>query len=290
MAFLKKPLFATALAALALVWLAGAAAAAQATPEPSTWFIDQARFKLGAHGTLKCEACHQAEMRGILPGASPRHPDPSSPGYLVSSALRNYDYAACGQCHRLALGRVLKGAHAQARARREKTPPAPGQFPAPVCGDCHNAHYDRAHLDRLASGRRLYRVCATCHPDQARTYLQNFHGQQAVILGNSKAAFCTDCHGAHTVRSLKKPEQALAACRRCHPQAQARFAQMVIHPTTRGLDKDDAALVKRVNLIQALAWIMGVVALITVGFFYGHNFVWLLRELHYKIRRRGHGD
>ena len=98
---LRNKLILTALAtALCLAW--PLAASAGGAPEPSAWFINQTRFRAGAHGSLQCKACHTPEMEGVLPGAAVKHPNPADPAYLKRSALRSYDYRICRQSHVLA--------------------------------------------------------------------------------------------------------------------------------------------------------------------------------------------
>ncbi len=252
----------------------------------STWFINQADFQKSAHGFMDCAGCHPKEQKGIQPGARPPHPDSHSPDYLKDPARKKFDYHSCAKCHLLAFQRCQKGKHAEAWNQQAQEPPRPGQWPAPTCAHCHNSHTAVSHQDRLSLGRAQVEVCGSCHPAQKATYLENYHGQAAAHLGNPKAAFCTDCHGAHTTVSLKKPQAALKACRRCHPQAPPSFAQMVIHPSPQAVDPKDKDLAARVAVIQALAMIMAAVALVTVLGFYGHALLWMLRELHEKIRRR----
>ncbi len=58
--------------------------------------------------------------------------------------------------------------------------------------------------------------CGECHLEQKNSFLANYHGKAAVNLGYDKAAFCTDCHGAHTTISLEDKDVALKTCQRCH--------------------------------------------------------------------------
>lgn len=283
---------------LGLALLAAAAApapAAELSPRgglaPSTWFMDQAGFQVSAHGFQGCEGCHPGESRGIQPWALEPHPDPGSPGYLGEPARREFDYRLCARCHQVAHRRYQKGAHAEAMRKQDARPAARAAadgHPAPTCAHCHNPHQTTPRLGRVELGRRQVEVCGSCHLAQKATYLENYHGQMAANLGYAKAAFCTDCHGAHTAVSLKKPEAALAACRRCHPQAPPAFAEMVIHPAPadRPAGEEPGPLRHRKAVIQALAVVMGVLVVVAVVGFYGHGLMWMLRELHEKIRRR----
>lgn len=109
------------------------------------------------------------------------------------------------------------------------------------CVDCHRGNpetqdSERAHRGDFRSlGDRLAvpAVCAECHSDLERmrpynlpvdqyaVYLTSQHGQ-TVARGERRAAICTDCHGAHEIRSADDPASSLyprnlpATCGSCH--------------------------------------------------------------------------
>lgn len=249
------------------------------------WFVNMKNFSASAHGSLSCRQCHgDMDQNNIM------HPDSNEPAFLKMDANRRYDYKRCESCHKPTFDQYSKGSHAKALLN-QKTETAeqynalPRKKKAPTCGDCHSAHYDKAHLSRVALGRQMISVCGTCHPAQTATYLENYHGKAAVNLGNKRAAFCTDCHGAHNCLSLKDQKKALETCQRCHPKATESFTQIVIHPTTRDVPEDDKAKRAHVALIRVITIIMSIIAILVVAFFYGHSFVWILRELHEKLRK-----
>ncbi len=253
----------------------------------SSWHLDLKAYAAGAHGTLACQSCHAKETQALAPGSDLRHPDPKDKSYLKNPVRQAFDYAVCAQCHHLAFERMQTGAHAKAAREQTGKALASGQAPAPNCGYCHDPHYQASHQDRLTVGRRATEVCGSCHPRQLATYLEGYHGQAAFALGHAKAAFCSDCHGGHAALSLKEPQAALAACQRCHPQAGPSFAQFVIHPQAPEKPADQPEKAKRVAVIRAVTILMAVVVGLMVAFFWGHSFIWLLRDLHHKIRRRG---
>ncbi len=259
---------------------------AKEAPPASSWFVDLSRFSTSAHGTLTCEVCH-----GTMKEAGKIHPDSRVPLFLKQEASRLFDYGRCRSCHRTGYDRYQIGAHALAR-QKEKDLLSRGESledprtPAPTCGQCHSSHYEKAHRTRLEIGRAMTESCGSCHPSQKATYLENSHGKKAVWLGQINAAYCTDCHGAHQCVSLKDKKIALTACRRCHPQAGERLAEFVIHPATKDLTEKDREKKARVELIQTVTLVMLVLVIALVAFFYGHSFIWLLRELHEKLKRR----
>lgn len=253
--------------------------------EQPEWFVDMRRFAASAHGTFSCEQCH-----GNMKKNQTMHPDSENPLFLKADVNRQYDYRRCSTCHKPSYEQYLNGAHAKALLKQKSVLPdefnkLPENKKAPTCGNCHSGHYVKGHLTRVEIGRQMVSLCGTCHPGQAAAYLDNYHGKAAVNLGDKNAAFCTDCHGAHHCRSLKDKKIALATCKRCHPEATEGFTQVVIHNTTRDLSENDKEKRAHVALIRVVSILMTVLVLLVVGFFYGHSFIWILRELHEKLRK-----
>ena len=248
----------------------------------SGWFVDMNRFAQSAHAALTCDDCHGTMMEG-----GRRHPDRTRPDFLKRSATRAYDYSRCGKCHQLAYERYQSGGHAEAMAAEQKAAGAGNgeTRTAPTCGDCHVSHYDRSGLPRVDVGRRMIQTCGRCHPAHTHSYLDNNHGRLGVDLGDAKSAFCTDCHGAHTVNSLKNDHNALAACRRCHQKAEAEFANIVIHASLESAPTTETEKKRSLVWIERVRWISIAVVAISLAFFFGHSFLWLLREIHEKLRK-----
>jgi hypothetical protein len=260
--------------------------AAREIPPDASWFIDLSRFSRSAHGTLTCEACH-----GTMKEPGKHHPESGDPQFLKREAVRIYDYGRCRSCHRPAYDRMQSGAHSRA-GQQEKAGAVSGnvagspKYPLPTCGHCHSSHYGKAQRSRLELGREQTATCGSCHPAQAASYLENSHGKKAVYLGKLNSAFCTDCHGAHQCRSLKDRTAALEACRRCHPQAREQLTGFVIHASDRDLTGKDRDKRFRVDVIRTVTLVLLVLVIGLVAFFYGHSFIWLLRELHEKLKGR----
>ncbi len=280
-----KAVFWAAILFLCLPCLTPAPGHAEAVNRGSSWFVDLKAYAEAAHGTLTCEECH-----GTMKEGDKKHPNLEDAAFLKKEASRVYDYGRCKTCHRNSYERYLLGEHAKAlKKEREREVasggPSTGEKRAPTCGDCHSAHYDRSHLSKVEIGREMVQVCGTCHAAQAKTYLENYHGKAAVNLGDDNSAYCTDCHGAHHCVSLKKKEAALRACERCHQEASANFTQFVIHPTVQDLDEDDREKRFRVAVIKVISLIMSILVIAVVVFFYGHSFLWLLRDLHERLRK-----
>ncbi|RJR23394.1 MAG: hypothetical protein C4582_05485 [Desulfobacteraceae bacterium] len=250
----------------------------------SSWFLNMKDFSRSAHGTLSCESCH-----GIMDESPGGHPLPGTSWSQRKGSTERYDYGRCRLCHKESYERYTKGVHAEA-LKKEKAAPQylnlPGDKRAPTCGHCHSSHYEEARLSRVESGRRMTDVCGGCHLSQKKTYMDGFHGKTAVNLGDSLSAYCSDCHGAHNCVSLKTPEAALGACLRCHPKADLSFAKFVIHPAPPAeKDGKDGKKAQWITVIRVVTAAMSGLVLLVVLFSYGHSFLWILRELHEKLRR-----
>jgi hypothetical protein len=128
-------------------------------------------------------------------------------------------------------------------------------------------------------------MCGVCHPVEKRTYLENYHGKTAALLGYEASAFCTDCHGAHTSLSLKKKEVALDACQKCHRDARIRFTEFVIHASEEGLKKEEVEKLRKVKVIKWVEIGFGILVFVVLAFFYSHTLVWILRKAHEWLRR-----
>lgn len=246
------------------------------TDGPRGWFIDSTRYQASAHGNMACADCH-SEVKVDDPQAP--HPDRNR---LRVAATALYDYQACAQCHPQEYAAYTEGAHAQVRRN-------PGSFKSdaepPTCGHCHDAHYAIAGRSRSELMTSTIESCGQCHELQLASYEENYHGK-AAALHYEQSASCVDCHGAHRVAALTAPEEAVIACRRCHPEANVNMAGFLIHAEeTLSAPSDDP----RVGQYALLFWLKLFFTVLVVGvltFFYAHTLLWLLRDLHHKLKER----
>ena len=255
------------------------------TASQSHWFVDMNRYALSAHAGLKCEDCH-----GTMIENGRTHPDNEKPDFLRRAANRSFDYKRCRQCHKLSYQRYLEGEHAKALSKEiaESETANDGvksKSPAPTCGDCHSSHYVRSGLSRVDVGQRMISICGRCHRAQTDSYLENIHGRVGVHLKNPAAAFCTDCHQAHTTTALKEPTIALPVCRRCHPAAETEFTNVVIHASIADLPAVDSPKRRSILWIHRIKLAVIAVVALSLIFFFGHSLLWILRELHEKLRK-----
>jgi len=244
-----------------LFFLPGSAySSSQSTKETlakRSWWIDMGKFQSSSHGRLSCSECHSdIEEKGV------KHPDPKLLG-RASTLL--FDYKKCEKCHPQEYQRYLKGAHAKALVERKKD--------APTCGNCHVTHSVLSGQSRVELGVWMTEMCGVCHPVEKRTYLENYHGKAAALLGYEASAYCTDCHGAHTSLSLKKKEDALEACQKCHPGAKLRFTGFVIHASEEGVKKEDVEKLKKLKVIRWIEIGFGILVFGVLAFFYSHTLI-----------------
>jgi len=89
-----------------------------------------------------------------------------------------------------------------------------------TCGGCHPGHQAYPHPAVDAGDSRTYtltrnEICQDCHPAQMEA--QDSMHTKMLAEGNTEAAVCVDCHGAHNTRSLHESRVEIAvACRKCH--------------------------------------------------------------------------
>ncbi len=254
-----------------LFFLLGSACSSPSTTLPKdSWWINMGQFLSSPHGRFTCSECHaNIEEKGV------KHPDPK---LLGRSPALLYDYKRCERCHPQEYQRYLKGAHAKALVEKKKN--------APTCGNCHVSHYSLSDQSHVELGKWMTEMCGVCHPVAKRTYLENYHGKAAVLLGYGASAYCTDCHGAHTCLSLKKREQALEVCQNCHPDARIRFTDFVIHASEEGVKKEEAEKLQKLRVIKWIEVGFGILVFGVLAFFYSHTLIWILRKTQEWLKKR----
>lgn len=180
----------------------------------------------------------------------------------------------CGNCH-VGIQEVFdRSVHGKALANGN------GGKQVATCTDCHTAHEienpGRAHF-KAGSDQR----CGKCHQDRLENYHETYHGK-AMVLGKPNVApdvaACHDCHGHHDILPQSDPKSRLSAanivetCQKCHPSANAGFAQYIPHadPT----DRENYPQLNAVFIFMT-ALLLGVFA-----FFGGHTLLWLVRSIY----------
>jgi len=186
----------------------------------------------GDTGAAQCTDCHG--VHDII-----KVNDPLSP------VSRDNLGATCGQCHPDAVKDFRGSIHGQAMAN--------GVREAPSCVDCHSDHAIES-LKGASPMKVSGQVCSRCHGDaklnakfdlpgnRVSTFFESYHGM-AAKMGSTTAADCASCHGYHNILPASDPKSSvnkanlIATCQKCHPNANARFAQGTIHEDkTAGTD------------------------------------------------------
>jgi len=225
----------------------------------------------GLVAAATCTDCHAAH--GVQPAHDPR-----------SLIHRDRVPETCGSCHMGVIDVYAGSIHGQRLAE--------GNEDAPVCSDCHTAH-SITHSDTHEFMLDIVNECGTCHDNVGegdtpngthyRTYRASYHGQ-ITRLGSTRAARCSDCHGAHDVlptpdpNSRVHPDNLTATCGQvgCHPGANSNFVQFDPHADFRNAE--------RYPILHAV-WIYFLVVMSgAFGFFGLHTVLWFLRSLVARIK------
>lgn len=95
------------------------------------------------------------------------------------------------------------------------------------CTDCHGAdafpHNNPTPADGRAYAIYAVALCGRCHQEEVDSLRDGLH-EQAIISGNTEAAVCTDCHGAHNVQPVvEEPELIAGVCGDCHENTLAEW-------------------------------------------------------------------
>jgi formate dehydrogenase gamma subunit len=155
-------------------------------------------------------------------------------------AQRNID-VTCGRCHPKEQELYRQSIHY--RAVRF------GIADSPTCTGCHGEHLllsPKDPLSRVSHARQAQETCGRCHenpiiirkyglaPGVVATYEDSYHGL-ATRAHSKNTPTCSDCHTAHAVRTHRDslstiyPANVAATCQKCHPRADAAFAQSYTH-------------------------------------------------------------
>ena len=147
--------------------------------------------------------------------------------------------ATCGKCHETEDRHFMLSAHGTAFEGGVKG--------APTCIDCHGEHNveGTSSKDSKVYKTREAKVCLSCHldnPDVRRrvgpsagfiaSYENSVHGV-ALASGNTKAATCSNCHGAHDMKkgsdvtSQVSRWNIVQTCSQCHADIAKTFNESI---------------------------------------------------------------
>lgn len=228
--------------------------------------VDRAAYGASRHGLIDCTGCHVGFM-------GREHADAETEDWLFTARV-----ATCGTCHGDVYAEFGESSHGRETMARGE------DVHTPTCGTCHGSHTIAATGTDESRGHGVD-VCSGCHGGKSGTYLDTYHGK-SFLLGRSASATCVDCHGAHHVLpasdplSSVSPQNVVATCRGCHPQANSRFAGYLVHVNAK--DPRDSTVVFMTYLFY--------LTLIAVVFAFGgvHSVMYFYRGRKQGMYRRRH--
>jgi nitrate/TMAO reductase-like tetraheme cytochrome c subunit len=217
--------------------------------------------KSGLLVAANCSDCHGSH--DIKP-----HSDPSALIY------RKNIPSTCGKCHAGIVAVFKNSVHGEGIQN--------GNSHAPTCIDCHTAH----HIQRVEAETwklDIITECGTCHEKLLETYRDTYHGQ-VTMLGFTRVARCSDCHGSHDIlpptnpRSTLAKDNIVATCQKCHPRANRNFTQYDSHADVH--DKEG-------NILLYYSYkFMHYLLLGVFTFFAPHTGLWLYRSLKESLKHK----
>jgi hypothetical protein len=164
--------------------------------------VENARFNASVHGgKLSCTDCHK-DITGFP------HPE------LTVNSAREYaivQYETCKTCHFDNYTKTLDSVHYRTLAEGDQN--------APVCTDCHGAHYVTPSGQPKVS---ISQTCSKCHESIYQGYASSVHGAALIQDNNGDVPVCTDCHQVHTFPNPTTPAfrfESVTLCSNCHSDA-----------------------------------------------------------------------
>jgi len=220
--------------------------------------------------------------KGLLPSAVCT--DCHSTHYILKESDENSTVnpknipATCASCHKGIYNDYIGGDHSITKDDHTRK--------YPTCADCHKAHVI-TEIDQDKFMNEVTLQCGTCHEDVSKTYMDTYHGK-AYQLGYSKAAKCSDCHGAHKIYNANNPNSSVGSqnivetCKKCHPDANERFTGYLTHATHHNKTK--------YPVLYYTFWGMTSLLVGVFGFFGIHLLLWLPRSLQGIKKRKAHAQ
>lgn len=128
-------------------------------------------------------------------------------------ALMESMQEACRDCHKKRQKLYDDGLHAALVKG--------GSVKAPVCANCHDAHYQPSvkllePIDKTS--------CAACHEKVFDAYKADVHGRARVTKGKDSPS-CADCHQPHDNKAASLGDGQKDACVKCHKDSADKHEQ-----------------------------------------------------------------
>jgi cytochrome b subunit of formate dehydrogenase len=238
----------------------------------------KALLEKGNTNAPTCGTCHPAH--NVLPPTDPN-----------SSVNKKNLPATCAHCHNDMYRIYAESVHGVAVAA--------GNPDSPSCVDCHGEHQIESPENPTSSvfpANIAKTTCIRCHSSlvlarrygfgdsRLASYLQTYHGL-ASRKGDLSVANCASCHGVHNIFRSSDPRSTVnvanltKTCGSCHPDANARFASINVHPRI-----SEGAAIQRLPA-ESVRWIYVLLLVVVIGGMAAHNgLIWWYHMLE-KIRR-----
>ena len=177
-----------------------------------------------------CSDCHDPHTQTLLKDAK---------GVLLPAARAQIPLI-CAKCHNAIFTEYASSVHGKGVLEANNPD-------VPTCTSCHGVH-NITNPTTAAFRTSSIQLCASCHTNRLvmdkygistqvlNTYVADFHGTTVTLFARqspgemSNKPVCYDCHGIHNIASVNDPKNGLeikqnllAACKRCHPDANTNF-------------------------------------------------------------------
>jgi predicted CXXCH cytochrome family protein len=167
--------------------------------ESVSLYVSPDQLSTAIHSPLgiECQACH-TEI------STYPHPEIS---YQTRREFSQSYALTCQKCHSSIFEKAQDSVHAKVAAENPD---------APICTDCHGAHYTQSPDEPR---EHVSSTCAGCHAEIFQDYKISIHG--AALLGedNPDVPVCTDCHGVHDIQDPRTEQFRIDSpemCAGCH--------------------------------------------------------------------------
>jgi cytochrome b subunit of formate dehydrogenase len=183
-------------------------------------YVDADKLTHSIHGKMfTCVDCH-SDIKGPVHETTPKK-------------------ITCAQCHADAQQAYSHSYHAKANKA--------GATPGANCEDCHGGVHEilaAGNAKSPVNHANIPVTCGRCHGQKFLmesngesaqafiSYQESVHGR-AIEKGSTKAAVCTDCHGAHEILTANDARSSIykfnvpATCGKCHSTIEQTFMQSI---------------------------------------------------------------
>lgn len=188
--------------------------------------VDQDKYTSSVHGKtgFQCVDCH-IDLEGTKDFPH----------------KENLQIVQCQLCHQEIFAKYSESIHGKSLLQKENDEAA-------SCVNCHGSHYilPKENPESMIFHRNIPHTCSLCHMDEkiapardiegseiVKSYLTSAHGWALTRSGLIVSAVCTDCHGAHDIKSVSdyysevSRENIPTTCTKCHEGIYTVFIESI---------------------------------------------------------------